>query len=53
MSLKPAEHGRLYAQLATLRERADYDIIFKADEDMILSFKPRAEALMKFIEAAL
>ncbi|MBQ0074284.1 MAG: HEPN domain-containing protein [Prevotella sp.] len=48
----PTEYGRLYAQLATLRERADYDIIFKADEDIITSFKPRAEALIKFIETA-
>ena len=36
-------------QLATLRERADYDIIFNADKDMISAFKPKAKELMDFI----
>lgn len=45
----PSEYGRLYAQLATLRERADYDIIFNVDKDTLCAFKPKAKKLMDFI----
>ena len=36
------EHGRLFAQLSSLRDKADYDVIFKASENEILLFKEQA-----------
>ena len=37
------EHGRLFAQLSSLRDKADYDVIFKASEKEIRLFKEQAE----------
>ncbi|MDO4957681.1 MAG: HEPN domain-containing protein [Prevotellaceae bacterium] len=38
-----AEHGRLFAQLSSLRDKADYDVIFKASENEILLYVEQAK----------
>ncbi len=48
-----AEEGRLYAQLESLRERADYDCFFKVSEEDVQGFKPAAEALINHIKELL
>ena len=45
-----SEYGRLFAQLETLRDRADYDIIYMASEDEVMSFFSKAEELLTKIK---
>lgn len=45
------EEARIFAQLATLRERADYDVIFAATETDIMKYMPRAKALLAKMES--
>lgn len=47
------EEARVFAQLATLRERADYDVIFTASEQDILDLTPSAKALFNKIATML
>lgn len=37
-----SEHGRLFAQLSSLRDKADYDVVFKASEQEIRLFREQA-----------
>lgn len=47
------EAGRLYSQLSTLRERADYDVVFEATEEDIMKYKSQAEDFIKQIKTLL
>ena len=45
-----AEDGRLYTQLQSLRERADYNILFEASEEDVRQMLPPVKSLLKRIE---
>jgi len=45
-----AEDARVFAQLATLRERADYDVVFSASRDSVLSLLPLSKLLLDKIK---
>lgn len=47
------EEARVFAQLATLRERADYDIIFTASRDDIMKLFPQTACLVEKIKSLL
>ena len=38
--------GRLFSQLASLREKADYDVLFKVEEEDVIKFYPEAKEFM-------
>lgn len=40
------DEGRFFSQMETLRDRADYDIVFTASEKDILSYLPDAKSLI-------
>lgn len=45
-----ADDGRLFAQLETMRDKADYDIIYVATESEIMSFLPRVRTFLADIK---
>lgn len=47
------EEARIFAQLATLREKADYDVIFTASQDEVLKLLPHAKRLLEKIKSLL
>lgn len=47
------EEARIFAQLATLREKADYDVIFTASQDEVLKLLPHAKHLLEKIKSLL
>lgn len=47
--LASPDQGRLFSQLASLREKADYDITFKADKKDIERYYPAALNLIEHI----
>lgn len=47
------EEARVFAQLATLRERADYDIIFTASHDEVMKLLPHTIRLIEKIKVLL
>lgn len=47
------DEARVFSQLATLRERADYDVIFTASEKEVSALKPCAIALLEKIKMLL
>lgn len=51
--LASPEQGRLFSQLASLREKADYDITFKADKKDIERYYPAAMNLIEHIQSLL
>lgn len=44
------EQGRLFSQLETLREKADYDCLFKAEKSDIMNYLPVAQDLFECIK---
>lgn len=48
-----AEDGRFFAQMETLRDKADYDIIFSASEDDINRFYPLAKEFLSKVKILL
>ncbi|MBQ9641422.1 MAG: HEPN domain-containing protein [Bacteroidaceae bacterium] len=53
VGLATPEQGRLFSQLASLREKADYDCLFTAQEDNIMLYYPEAKALIEHIHRML
>lgn len=51
--LASPEQGRLFSQLASLREKADYDCLFTAQEDSIMQYYPEAKAFIEHIRQLL
>lgn len=47
------DEARVFAQLATLRERADYDVIFTASRHEVMKLFPYAKALKAKIKTLL
>ena len=43
------EEGRLFSQLASLREKSDYDVYFKANQEDVLRYYPEALELLNHI----
>ena len=51
--LASPEQGRLFSQLASLREKSDYDIYFKATKEDVQKYYPEAMALIEHIKTLL
>lgn len=47
------DDGRFFAQMETLRDRADYDIVFSATESEIASYMPQAQGFLQRIRVLL
>lgn len=45
-----SDEGRFYAQMESLREKADYDIVFQASEADIQEYLPQTTSLLSRIE---
>lgn len=48
-----AEEGRFFAQMSSLRDKADYDVIFSATEEDMHKYYPQALVFLKRIESLL
>ena len=51
--LASPEQGRLFSQLASLREKSDYDIYVKATKEDVQKYYPEALALVEHIKKLL
>ena len=51
--LATPEQGRLFSQLASLREKADYDVFFHATQEEVKRYFPEALELQKHIQTLL
>lgn len=49
--LASPQQGRLFSQLASLREKADYDCLFTTTREDVLKFLPEARALLDHIKS--
>lgn len=47
------QYGRLFAQLETMRDKADYDIIYNATQEEVLSFLPKVKDFLEKIHCLL
>lgn len=47
------DEGRFFAQMETLRDKADYDIVFSASENDILRYLPSAKVFLQKIRSLL
>lgn len=47
------DNGRFFAQMETLRDKADYDIVFSATEDDITNYMPKAIGFLQRVKALL
>jgi hypothetical protein len=47
------QQGRLFSQLASLREKADYDCLFTTTQEDVMQYLPEAKMLIKRIKTLL
>ena len=44
------ETSRIYSQLETLRDMADYDVVFQATKDEIMEYRPKVDEFISAIQ---
>ena len=45
------ETSRIYSQLETLRDMADYDVVFQATKDEIMEYRPKVDVFISVIKS--